>query len=286
MYLPNFEYRRASSISEAISLLKDNQGAKLLAGGHSLLPMMKLRQAAPPMLIDIGRIEALKGINRTNGTFRIGALSTHSMIAEASDLPSALVEAAGNVGDLQVRNRGTIGGNVSHADPASDHPTVLTALGANLIATGPSGERKMAATEFFMALFTTALREDEVLTVIEVPAHRRGMGSAYAKMVHPASGYSVLGAAATLTMADGRCTSAGVAIGGLTAKATRVPSVETALTGKILDESTLARASEAVLDDLNDDLMGDSYASAEYRRSMAPIYVLRALKSASERARM
>ncbi len=286
MYLPNFDYARAQSVDEAIYLLAGNQGARLLAGGHSLLPIMKLRQASPPMLIDIGRIDSMKGIDRTNGTFRIGALATHAMLAEATDLPSALVEAAGNVGDLQVRNRGTIGGNIAHSDPASDHPTVLTALGATMRIAGQKGERVLPAEAFFIDFFKTALKEDEVLINIEVPAHHKGIGSAYAKMIHPASGYSVLGAAARITLEDGRCSSASVAVGGLTLKATRAPSVEAALTGKALDKSILASAANAVLDDLGSDLIGDSYASSEYRRSMAPVYVQQALEMALERASM
>ena len=284
MYPPDFDYVRATSVRETISLLEENRNAKLLAGGHSLIPLLKLRTASADMLIDIGRIDELKGISRINGTFRIGALSTHSYIAATGGLPSALTDAASHIGDWQVRNRGTIGGNVAHADPASDHPTVLTALGANFHISGAHEERTIPASEFFTDMFTTALRESEVITVIDVPARGKDTGSAYAKMIHAASAYSVLGVAAVLSVIDGRCTAASVAIGGLTPKATKAPSVESALIGKMLDEATLKAASQAILDDLGDDILGDFYASADYRMAMAPEYVHRALKKAAERA--
>jgi carbon-monoxide dehydrogenase medium subunit len=149
MYPPKFEYYRASSISEALTLLGEHRGAKVLAGGHSLIPSMNIRLADPGVLVDIGRISALKGISTSNGSVRIGALTTHATIAASDQTPQALSEAAGKIGDPQVRNRGTIGGNISHADPGSDLPTVLTALGATIHTTSASGERALAASNFF-----------------------------------------------------------------------------------------------------------------------------------------
>jgi carbon-monoxide dehydrogenase medium subunit len=207
------------------------------------------------------------------------------MLAASTDLPKALSEAAGNVGDMQVRNRGTIGGNVVHADPGSDHPTVLTALGAKFHISGPNGERTVRAEDFCTFMFTTILKADEVLTGVEVPVLGKGAGSAYAKMPHPASGYAMLGAAALLSVDGDRCTSAGVAVGGVTYLATKSPSVEAALLGKVLNETVLADAARAVLDDLGDDLLGDPYTSADYRKAMTPIYVQRALQTAVQRAR-
>ena len=284
MYTPEFDYVRANSVQEAVRLLGESQGAKLLAGGHSLIPIMKLRQGNPGKLIDIGRIAGLKGVTRSNGTSRIGALTTHAMVAASADPPGALADAARNIADLQVRNRGTVGGNVAHADPASDLPTVFTALGATFHVTGPNGERSISASDFFTGMFTTGLADNEVLTAVEVPVHASGTGSAYAKMINPASGYAMVGAATVVTVADGKCTQASVAVGGLTPSATRAPSVEAALAGKALDEANIAIAAGEVENDLGGDLLGDMHAGADYRKAMAPVFVKRALLAAAARA--
>ncbi len=284
MYSPSFDYVRAGSVSEAVSLLAEHSGAKLLAGGHSLIPLLKLRQITPSLLVDIGGIDELAGIAVADSLVRVGALTTHATIAASGEVPTGLAEAAGLVADLQVRNRGTIGGNVAHADPASDLPTKLTALNATFHLVGPEGDRSLAATDFFTGMFDTALSEGEVLSAVEFPVEGAGTGSAYAKMSNPASGYAMLGAAAVVTVADGKCTAAGVAVGGLTPLAIRLPSVEANLVGKTLDAATLASAAASVADDLGDDLLGDIHTSAEYRRAMAPVYVRRALTSAAQRA--
>ena len=285
MYPPKFDYYKAGSVAEAISLLKQHSGAKVLAGGHSLIPVMNLRLSDPGTLIDIGRVSELKGISKQGNSVRIGALTTHAMIAASADVPTVLSEAAGMIGDPQVRNRGTIGGNIAHADPASDLPTVLTALGATIHVTGPGGNRTIAATNFFTGLFATALSEGEIVTAIEVPAAGSGTGSAYAKLFNPASRYAMVGAAAVVTVSGGKCTAAGVAVGGLTPSATKASSVEAALVGKSLDEATLAAAAEAVHNDLGGEIIGDIHASADYRKSMAPVYVKRALTAAVQRAK-
>lgn len=284
MYPPKFDYYRANTVDEAVSLLQEHSGAKLLAGGHSLLPVMKLRLSDPAVLIDIGRVEALKGISHGNDSSRIGALTTHATIAADEDLPRVLSEAAGWIGDPQVRNRGTVGGNVAHADPASDLPTVFTALEATLEITGANGTRQVGADDFFVDLFATDLRSDEVVTAIVIPRETAGTGSGYAKLFNPASRYAMVGAAASLTVEGGMCTAARVAVGGLTPRATRARSVEQALQGQSLDEDTLASAAERVEDDLGDDLIGDIHAGADYRRSVAPTFVRRALAKAVERA--
>ena len=195
MYPPTFEFVRAGSVEEAVSQVGES-GGKLLAGGHSLLPVMKMRLADPGTLVDIGRIDGLRGIERNGDAFTIGALTTHTEVAGAGDdgFPAALREAAGMIGDPQVRNRGTVGGNVAHADPASDLPTVFAALGATFHATGAGGSRSIAAADFFTGLFETALADDEVLTTIEVGAEGSGSGSAYAKLFNPASRYAMVGA--------------------------------------------------------------------------------------------
>ena len=287
MFAANFDYYRASSVAEAGRLLAEHPGAKLLAGGHSLIPLLKLRLAAPSAVIDIGRVAELRGISAGSDGLRIGALTTHAEIAASSDVQqhaAALAEAAGQIGDPAVRNRGTIGGNLAHADPASDLPTVLAALGATLSVVGPGGERSVAADGFFQGLMMTALGENEVLTAITVPAAGAGSGSAYAKFPHPASRYAVVGAAASVTASNGSCSGASVAVGGLTPAPVRCAGVEGALSGQALTADAIAAAAEAVTGDVGDDLIGDVFASADYRKAVASVYVRRALTAAAERA--
>ena len=287
MYAPSFDYYRAGSVAEAHRFLAANPGAKILAGGHSLVPLLKLRLASPPALIDIGRIPELKGISRQGDSIRIGALTTHAELAASNDLRSAapaLAEAAASVGDPAVRNRGTIGGNVAHADPASDLPTVLTALDARIVAAGPGGERSIPAAEFFTGIMTTALADDEILVAIHVPSSGRGQGSAYEKFSHPASRYAVVGAAAWLAVANGTCGAARVALGGLLPHARRVASVERALVGKALTAEVIAAAAAQVAADLGNDVSGDIYASAEYRSAVAPEFTKLAIARAAARA--
>ena len=286
MFAPNFDYYRAGSVAEAGRLLAEHPGSKLLAGGHSLIPLLKLRLAAPAAVIDIGRIAELRGISAGEDGLRIGALTTHAEIAASADVKAhaeGLGEAAGQIGDPAVRNRGTIGGNLAHADPASDLPTVLAALGATLAIVGPGGERSVAADGFFQGLMMTALGENEVLTAITVPA-AGGAGSAYAKFPHPASRYAVVGAAACLAVSNGHCSAASVAVGGLTPVPVRCADVEGALAGQALSADTIAAAADAVTGDVGDDLIGDIFASAEYRKAVTPVYVQRALTAAAQRA--
>jgi carbon-monoxide dehydrogenase medium subunit len=288
MYSPEFDYYRARSVEDAQHLLAAHPGAKLLAGGHSLVPLLKLRLAAPSAVVDIGRIRELRGISRHGDEFRIGALTTHAELAASADLRAAapaLAEAAAGVGDPAVRNRGTIGGNVAHADPASDLPTVLVALGARFVAAGPQGERTIPADSFFTGIMVTELADDEILTAILVPAPAGGQGSAYEKFSHPASRYAVLGAAARITVKDGSCSGARVAIGGLLPNARRASAVERALVGAMLTDETIASAAAEVAADLGGDVMGDIFASAEYRAAMAPVFVRRAVATAAARAK-
>ncbi|MBI1354124.1 MAG: xanthine dehydrogenase family protein subunit M [Acidobacteria bacterium] len=286
MFPAKFDYVRADSAADVGRLLAEHDDAKLLAGGHSLIPILKLRLAAPATLIDIGRIPELKGVSVEGGALRIGALTTHAELASSDDIrrqAPALAEAAAQIGDPAVRNRGTIGGNVAHADPASDLPAVLTALGATFHMTGPDGSRAVPAESFFEGMMMTALQDNELLTAVEVPCQAEGQASAYSKLPHPASRYAVIGAAVRLTVAEGRCTEARVVLGGLTPIPTRALAVEQALTGKPLDDRTLQAASAATADGLGDDLLGDIYASAEYRKAVAHVYVRRALAAAAGR---
>ena len=287
MFAADFEYYRAGSVAEACQLLAAHPGAKLLAGGHSLIPLLKLRLAEPAAVIDIGRIGGLSGISNGGGALRIGALTTHAEIAAAADVKAnaaALAEAASQIGDPAVRNRGTIGGNVAHADPASDLPTVLTALGARFTVSSPDGERSIGAADFFQGMMATALGEQDILTAIHVPASGSGTGTAYVKFSHPASRYAVIGAAAAVTADGGTCTGASVVVGGVTPVPARCAAVERALAGQALSADAIAAAAAAAGSDLGDDLLGDVFASADYRRAVTPVYVQRAITAAAERA--
>jgi carbon-monoxide dehydrogenase medium subunit len=288
MYSPDFNYYRAGSVAEATDLLKKNPGAKILAGGHSLIPMMKLRLASPQALIDIGRIAELKQIVIKDGIVRIGALTTHAELASSTALREhcpALAEAAHHVGDPAVRNRGTIGGNVAHADPASDLPIALTALGARFVVTGDGGMKTLDAGSFFKGMMTTALGEHDLLVAIEVPVRQKGQGAAYVKFSHPASRYAVIGVAASLSGSSGTCTAASVAVGGLVPRPVRATAVEKALVGQTVSADTIAKAANHVGQDLGGEILGDLYASAEYRKAVAPVWVKRALVAAAERGR-
>jgi carbon-monoxide dehydrogenase medium subunit len=287
MYAPEFDYYRAGSLADAHALLARHPGAKVLAGGHSLIPLLKLRLAAPSALIDIGRVAELRGVSQSGGNVRIGALTTHADLA-ANDIVKkaapALAEAAGLVGDPAVRNRGTIGGNIAHADPASDLPTVLVAINATVVASGPKGERTIAADQFFTGIMTTALADDEIVTAVMIPAQPAGHGSAYVKFSHPASRYAVVGTGAAVEMAGGTCRAARVALGGLVSHARRAQAVEAALVGSKADATAIKAAAAKVAGDLGKDVTGDIFASAEYRAAMAPVYVARALSAATRRA--
>ena len=288
MYAADFNYLRAGSIGEAAAMLRDNPGAKILAGGHSLIPLLKLRLAAPAVLVDIGRVAELRGMTVSAGVLRIGALTTHAEVAASAvvrEEAPALAEAAGHVGDPAVRNRGTIGGNVAHADPASDLPAVLLALDARFLVLGPGGSRTIPAGSFFHGMMTTDVGEQDILTAVEVPTRTPGQGTAYAKFEHPASRYAVIGAAASVTVANEVCTAAAVALCGLVPRPVRAASVERVLIGQALSADTIARAAERVADDLGGEILGDLYASADYRKAVAPVYVKRALTSAALRAR-
>jgi aerobic carbon-monoxide dehydrogenase medium subunit len=286
MYPSEFDYYRASSVAEAGNLLRKYPGAKLLAGGHSLIPLLKLRLTSPPVVIDIGRIDELKGITVSQGTIRIGALTTHAELASSPvivEQSPVLAEAAAQIGDPAVRNRGTIGGNVAHADPASDLPAVLAALGARFVITGPKENRTEDAGRFFQGVMTTALGEHDMLTAIEVPAKSAGQGMAYAKFIHPASRYAVIGVASILTVISGKCTAASVVLGGLVPRPVRASSVEKALAGQTLSADVIAKAANQVGSDLGSDILGDIFASAGYRKAVAPVWVKRALTEAAKR---
>ncbi len=287
MYSSEFDYVRATSLAEAIDLIAKNPDARLLAGGHSLIPAMKLRLAAPSMLIDIGGLDELRGITALDdGTIEIGAMTTHDSIATSEDVRNGcplLSETAVLIGDQQVRNCGTIGGALAHADPAADYPTAVMALDATMTARSDSGKRTIVARSFFVERFTSALQPGGVLTSIRMPSYGKGTGGVYLKHKHPASSFAVVGVAALLTLENGKCSRARVVIGGVTTNPVHATEAEEALMGSALDEESLAAASAKVPASLEDP-MGDIYASGEYRQHLATVLTRRALEVAVERA--
>ncbi|MEZ5283951.1 MAG: xanthine dehydrogenase family protein subunit M [Vicinamibacterales bacterium] len=288
MFPAPFDYHRATSLAHAQELIAAHPDAKLLAGGHSLIPLLKLRLATPDTLIDIGRVPELAGITRDGGTLRVGALCTHASIAASADVRAAcptLAEAASQVGDAQVRNRGTIGGNIAHADPASDLPTVLVAHDAAIVVQGSGGERSVAASDFFQGLMATALGEGEIVRAVHIAAVNAGTGTAYVKFVHPASRYAVIGVAAVRQMSGGTCQAARVAIGGLVPASVRLPAVESVLAGQAITAESASAAAAKASGAFGDDVLGDVFASAEYRAAVAPVWIARAITAAAARAR-
>jgi carbon-monoxide dehydrogenase medium subunit len=287
MYPASFDYYRPKNLKEAISLLRKNKDAKLLAGGHSLLPAMKLRVSSPSALIDIGRIKGLDGIKASKAAVKIGGMSTHAVVESSKDVRKAcpvLSEAASHIGDIQVRNRGTIGGSLAHADPAADYPTVMLALGADITATGSRGKRKIPAEKFFVDLFTTGLKAGEVLTEVSVPAMKAGQGACYLKHRHPASSYAVVGVAAFVTLKNGIAKDVRVAIGGVTPTPILAKGVDIALSSQSPTAEAITEACESIPDALEFPL-GDIYASGEYRTHLAKVLARRALTEAVKRAK-
>jgi carbon-monoxide dehydrogenase medium subunit len=279
----DFDYHRPATVDEAVALLGDLGDAKALAGGHSLLPAMKVRLSTPAAIVDIGAIPGLDEISKDGDRLVVGALATHASVA-ASDLVQSecpvLAEAAGEIGDRQVRNRGTIGGSAAHADPGADYPTVLKALGATILTASRDGGRAIPADDFFLGIFTTALQPGELVTSVAVPVTGKGVGAAYLKHRHPASGYAVVGVAAVVTVADGRCTAARLTIGGVA----ETPVNEDAAAEALVGEAPTAEAIAAAADKVSlPGQIGDSYASAEYRVQLAKVLARRALTAAAER---
>jgi carbon-monoxide dehydrogenase medium subunit len=283
-----FDYHRANSVDEAIALLQQyGDDAKVLAGGHSLLPTMKLRLAQPGHLVDIGRINGLSHITEHGNVVAIGSMTTYSRIVHSDLLRkhfALLPEGTAVIGDEQVRNRGTIGGSVAHADPSADMPGIVLALKGELLVHGPNqGRRVLKADDFFKDLFATDLQPGEIITEIRFaipPAHT---GSAYIKLENKASHYAVAGCAAVITLGDdGTCTAASVVITGASVKPTRASAVEAALVGKKLDEATVAAAASHAADGL--ELLEDIHGSKAYRAQMAAVMAKRAILKAAERA--
>src|SRR5579875_318328 len=283
MFPATFEYHRAQSVKEALSLLKRlGDGAKLLSGGHSLIPMMKLRLAQPSHLIDIGGVRELSQISEEGNKILIGATVTHSEIASSPLIKQKLgllADCAAEIGDVQVRNRGTIGGSLAHADPAADYPAAVLALEAELELESEQGTRTVKAQDFFVDLMTTALRPDEILRRVVFAPIPQGAGYAYLKHPQPASGFAIVGVAALVTLGkDGSCEKVRVGITGIAPKPFRATAVESALTGKKPDSTALAAAAAHAADGV--DCLSDIHASSEFRAELVRVYTRRALERA------
>ena len=285
MIPPSFEYSAPTTLAEAQTLLSRYGGdAKVVAGGHSLIPMMKLRLAEPRYLIDLGRISGLSYIREQDGGLAIGAMTTYYQL-ESSPLVRnrypALAEAASLVADLQVRNKGTIGGSLAHADPAADLPAAVLALEGQIRAESSSGQRTTDADGFFLDPFSTALREDEILTEIRVPALPPNTGGSYKKFANKASHFAVVGVAAFVTVSGGMCQRVRIGITGAGPRATRARDAERALEGKEATEGNVAQAAQQAAQGI--DFLGDVHASEEYRAHLTRVFARRALHEAVSR---
>ncbi|MCD6028108.1 MAG: molybdopterin dehydrogenase FAD-binding protein [Thermomicrobiales bacterium] len=281
MFPNQFEYHRPNSVQAAAGLLAADPEAKLLAGGHSLLPAMKLRLASPSSLVDLGGVSGLDSID-TSGPVTFGAMTTYAAIRDSREVKNALpilAEAADNVGDPAVQARGTIGGALAHSDPAADFTAIFLALDGSVDVTGTNGTRTIAADDLFVDLFTTALEADEIITSVSFPA-ADGAGMAYEKFRHPASGYAVVGVAVKVSKgADGNVESARIAVTGAPSKATRATAAEQALVGKALEDAAIDAAAAVAADGM--EINGDHFASEEYRRHLIGVLTGRALRQAA-----
>ena len=281
----DFDYARATSVDEALQLLEERDGAQFLAGGHSLLPVMKQRLASPGTLIDISELKGLRRIDEDGGQLRIGAMTTHRMVEHSDVVKRAcpvLAEVASGIGDPQVRNRGTIGGSLAHADPAADYPALVLALDAEIEATSRTGSRTIAAADFFTEMFETALNDGEMITEVRFPVMGEDEGAAYAKFENPASRYAVVGVAVYLRMSRGVCKAARIGITGAAPKAFRATTVEERITGQPLDGPIIDKAVENMV--APDDLMSELSGSAEYRAHLCSVQTKKALREAAAQA--
>ena len=278
-----FEYERATSLDDALARLEAANGAgRLLAGGHSLVPLMKLRLSEPTVLIDIARIAELSGVREQDGTIEVGALTVHHDVATSALLQSrcpAVAETAAVIGDPQVRNRGTIGGSLAHADPAADYPAVMMALDASFHLKGRDGWRVVPVADFFKDVLTVDIAPDEILAKVTF-APRQVSG--YAKLHQRASRFAIVGVAAALDVSDGIIEAAGIGLTGAGASPSRLANVEAALVGQALTDLDVAAATACASDGL-EDLNSDIHASAEYRRAMVPVFTKRAIERAIAR---
>jgi aerobic carbon-monoxide dehydrogenase medium subunit len=283
MIAQNFEYAAPGNLREALDLLAA-ENAKPLAGGMSLIPLMKLRLAAPEQLVDLGRIAELNYIREEGGTLRIGATTTHYQVETSPLIRSKcplLSDTVAHIGDLQVRNMGTMGGSVAHADPSADYPAALLALEGRLKLVSAKSEREISLADFFVDTFTTALEPGEIIREIIVPVEDQSTGTSYHKVVQKASGFAIVGVAARVRKANGKIGMVRVGVTGLSGKAYRATNVEKVLEGTAATTADIEKASALVADGV--DANADLHASANYRRQLARVYTARALATALSR---
>jgi carbon-monoxide dehydrogenase medium subunit len=282
-----FDYYSPASLSEAIQLLQEKEDAKVLAGGQSLLALMKLRLAAPAALVDITKLRDLSYIRQEKDYVAIGALTIHDYVEHNEIIRNRfpiLVDAASKIGDQQIRNRGTIGGSSCHADPASDFPTALTACDASFVVNGKNGERVVPTSEFFVDLFTTAVGHDEVMTQIRVPNFPPKTGSAYIKHSRREGDFAIVGTGVVVTVGEGSvCKNIRIALGAVGPKPLRATASESYLKGKTLDDKTIAEAAEKEVDGA--DPPSDLHGSREYRLEMIKVFIRRTTKLALSRVK-
>ena len=279
MFAQSFEYTAPKTIDEALALLAE--GAKPLAGGMSLIPMMKLRLASPEHVVDVGRIAGLNTIREADGKLHIGANATHYDVESSALLQGKcplLAETAAAIGDIQVRNRGTLGGSVAHADPSADYPAALQALEAGIVLTSASGARTVSAADFFVDTFTTALEPGELVTEVVVPVEAGLTGTSYQKFLQSASGFAVVGIAARVRREGGRITLARIGVTGVSGTSYRALKAEQALEGKAGSDADIAAAAALVGDGV--EASADLHASAVYRMHLAANYAARAIRAA------
>ena len=283
MIAENFEYQAPASLKDALGLLAQ-EDTKVLAGGMSLIPLMKLRLALPGQLVDIGRIADLNFIHEEGGVLRIGATTTHYQVESSPLIRSRcplLAEAASHIGDIQVRNVGTIGGSIAHADPAADYPASLLALEARVSLVSAKGKRDLPIADFFVDTFTTALEPGEIVQAVIVPIEDQAVGTSYQKMIQPASGFAIVRVAARIRKSGGKIAMARVGVTGLSGKPYRATAVEKALEGTAGSPSDIQKASAQVAAGV--DANSDLHASADYRKHLAQVYAMRALGIAASR---
>ena len=286
MYPAAFDYHAPTTVKDALKLLGKLDDAKLLAGGHSLIPMMKLRLAQPKHLIDLGKVKGLGGVKEEKGVIVVGAMTTHWEV-ESSKVLKAKVpvvsETAAVIGDPAVRNKGTIGGSLAHGDPAADMPATAMALGFEFVCEGPKGKRTVKVDDWFKGLLETALKDTEMLTTIRIPVWAAGSGACYMKFPHPASRFAIVGVCAAVTVDKGGvCKKVGVGVTGAGTRAVRAKTVEAALLNKTLDAKTIEAAAQKAADGV--DVQADLQGSVEYKSHLCRVFARRALEAAVKRA--
>lgn len=287
MIPPELDYVAPATLQEAITALGQNPDAKILAGGHSLIPLLKFRLASVTTLVDINRIEGLSYIREEGAWLKIGAMTREADLDHSSLIREKyplLADATRTIADPLVRNMATVGGNLAHADPANDHPAVMVAYGAMVAATGPNGVREISITQFFTDLFTTALAPNEVLTEIRIPAHKAGDGGCYRKMERKVGDYATVGVAVQIHIGvGGMCEAAGIALTNVGPMPIKVAAAEQALAGSTLDDATIKRAAQFAAAAAQP--QSDWRGTEEYKRALTKTLTVRAVRKAMERAK-